>query len=443
MKKFFYKFFSSAHDDQPNIKFGRYSDSYKEEEKYDAWDIALENYENGKYISAFEYFLIYLRDEELGNLKYTKSSEGLTFEIFQGSKKITGYATEKKLYAEAKIAKSEELSIGFLRRLIEANYHLEYTRFALDKENCITMVFDTFVLDASPYKLYYALKELATNADKQDDILISEFDALKPVNTYHIREISEKEKVIKYNYFKSTVQKITGVLENSKLNITHYPGAASYLVLDGVYKLDFLIKPEGVVMEELEQIQDIFFKDKTKSAEEKNVLMIKKLQILCDINQVDFNKELYEVVSTFGVTLPSGHERLRSLIQSELPNMKWYYDQGHDEYAMAIPGYIVGYCLYNFALPAPDKEFLLLFYKIMEQDFFNELGYKLKFQTNGKINKNEVLKALKKKRNLYLLEYPKLNMSLKVLNFDNKTIFCKTYLEMLNNMNVTRIKRMQ
>jgi hypothetical protein len=299
------------------------------------------------------------------------------------------------------------------------------------------------VLDASPYKLYYALKELATNADKQDDILVSEFDSLKPVNTYHIREISEKEKVIKYNYFKSTVQKITGVLENSKLNITHYPGAASYLVLDGIYKLDFLIKPEGVVMEELEQIQDIFFKDKTKSAEEKNVLMIKKLQILCDINQVDFNKELYEVVSTFGVTLPSGHERLRSLIQSELPNMKWYYDQGHDEYARAIPGYIVGYCLYNFALPAPDKEFLLLFYKIMEQDFFNELGYKLNFQTDGKINKNEVLKALKKKRNLYLLEYPKLNMSLKVLNFDNKTIFCKTYLEMLNNMNVTRIKRMQ
>lgn len=443
MKNFLTRLLSTKDEYVPNIKFGRYSDSYKEEEKYDAWDIALEHYENGKYLSAFEYFLIYLKDDELGNLNYTHTTEGLTFEIYQGSKKITGYATDRKLYAEAKIAQSEDLSIGFLRKLIEANYHLEYTRFALDAENCITMVFDTFVLDASPYKLYYALKELATNADKQDDILISEFDTLKPVNTYHVREISQLEKEAKFKFLNLTTEKVADILDTSKLNITHYPGAASYLILANIYKLDFLIKPEGVVMEKIAQIQDIFFKDKTKSAQEKNALMLKKLQDLSQIEENDFYKELYEVVSTFGVTLPSGHERLRSLIQSELPNMKWYYDQGYDDYAMSIPGYIVGYCLYNFALPTPDKELLLLYYKITEQDYFNELGYNLKFQNGGKINRTEVLKALKRKRNSYLIEYPKLNMSLKILNFENKSIFCKTYLEMLNNMNVTRIKRKQ
>jgi hypothetical protein len=441
MKKFLAKIFSSSKQEDPPIKFGRYSDSYKEEDKYDAWDIALDYYEKGKYLLSFEQFLNYLQDESLGNLSFNKENEKLVFEIFQGSKKITGYATAKKLYAEAKIAKSKDLSIGFLRRLIEANYHLEYTRFALDKEDCITMVFDTFVLDASPYKLYYALKELATNADKQDDILISEFESLEPVNTYHIREISSDEKATKFNFFQSTIQDVVDILDESKLNLTHYPGAASYAILNCVYKLDFLLKPEGVIMEQLEQIQDIFFKNKTKNAQEKNVLMRRKLQSLQKISFEKFCKELYEVVSTFGVTLPSGHERLRSMIQSELPNMKWYYNQGYEEFSMAIPGYIVGYCLYNFALPTPDKELLLLYYKIMDQNIFQKLGFDIDYQTNDKINKSRVIHKLRKLKSKYLLDYPSLNMNIKVLDFNDKPTFCRTYLEMLNTMNVTRIKR--
>jgi hypothetical protein len=441
MKKFLLKIFSTSKQEDPPIKFGRYSDSYKEEDKYDAWDIALDYYEKGKHLLSFEYFLTYLKDESLGNLNYKKENEKLVFEIFQGSKKITGYATEKKLYAEAKIAKSKDLSIGFLRRLIEANYHLEYTRFALDQEDCITMVFDTFVLDASPYKLYYALKELATNADKQDDILISEFKTLEPVNTYHIREISAEEKATKFKFFQSTIKEVLNTLDESKLNLTHYPGAASYTILNCVYKLDFLLKPEGMIMEQLEQIQDIFFKNKTKNPQEKNVLMRRKLQELQKISYDNFCKELYEVVSTFGVTLPSGHERLRSMIQSELPNMKWYYNQGHEKFSMAIPGYIVGYCLYNFALPTPDKELLLLYYKILDQDLFQDLGFDIEFQTNNTINKSRVIRTLRKLKTKYLLDYPNLNMNIKVLDFKNKPTFSRTYLEMLNTMNVTRIKR--
>jgi len=36
----------------PPIKFGRYSDSYKEKEKYEDWDKSIELFENGQFISS-------------------------------------------------------------------------------------------------------------------------------------------------------------------------------------------------------------------------------------------------------------------------------------------------------------------------------------------------------------------------------------------------------
>ena len=40
--------------------------------------------------------------------------------------------------------------------------------------------------------------------------------------------------------------------------------------------------------------------------------------------------------------------------------------------AMAIPGYIVGYCLFNYAIPKPDKDFFFLYYQIMYGTFFEK-----------------------------------------------------------------------
>ena len=61
----------------------------------------------------------------------------------------------------------------------------------------ITLLFDTMMEDAFPYKLYYALKELALHADKHDDLLLNEFDFLKPISSHKLKPLSEKEKAFK------------------------------------------------------------------------------------------------------------------------------------------------------------------------------------------------------------------------------------------------------
>jgi len=158
------------------ISFGRFSDSYKQTRQYDAWDLALEKFENEDYLESYIAFLDYLNDETEENVKYHQHDGRLEFEILQGSKKISGTADRKKIRVEARIATALSLNIDFMQRLIEQNFGLNYSRFGLDIENNITIVFDSFVLDASPYKLYYAIRELAINADKFDDLLIDEFE---------------------------------------------------------------------------------------------------------------------------------------------------------------------------------------------------------------------------------------------------------------------------
>ncbi|MEL7427540.1 MAG: hypothetical protein AAFN81_31405, partial [Bacteroidota bacterium] len=184
---FFERWFGNNNEEsnQPDIRFGRYSDSYKDTKCYDAWDLALSQFEVGKYLAAYEQFLFFLRDEAEGNVVWEKSEQGLAFEIFQGSKRVIGWATRQRLRVEARVARITEPRPELLRRLVEQNYSLKFSRYALDPDCHITVVFDTDTVDASPYKLYYALKELATQADKQDDLLLEEFGHTESVDSSH------------------------------------------------------------------------------------------------------------------------------------------------------------------------------------------------------------------------------------------------------------------
>ncbi|MEM8908722.1 MAG: hypothetical protein AAGD05_12815, partial [Bacteroidota bacterium] len=62
---------------QPKISFGRYTDSYKTSEQYDAWDRALEKFEEEEYLEGYKAFFRYLRDEEVDNVRFWEEKGGL------------------------------------------------------------------------------------------------------------------------------------------------------------------------------------------------------------------------------------------------------------------------------------------------------------------------------------------------------------------------------
>jgi hypothetical protein len=441
----FDRIFKSSHpaSEQPNIRFGRYSDAYKPKQKYDEWDKSIDLFEEGKYNESFNNFFEYLTDESQDNVKTWSEEDGLHFEVLQGSKLIAGIIGDRMIKAEAKVAHAEELSIGFLRRMMELNFTLKYSRFALDPEDNLTLIFDSYLLDGSPYKMYYALKEMAVSADKQDDLLIGEFEKLKPINTGHLLPIPDDQKEVKVAFIRSRTAKVFKEIDSSKLSSEQYAGGVGYLLLDLAYRIDYLVRPEGALTEALERIHRIYFTNDNKSSAQKNRAVRKEFEKILERSDEDLKSEMYLISSSFGITSPSSHEQLVVFIDSELKNMDWYIENRHFAMALAFPGYIAGYGLFNYAFQAPTKELLHLYYRITEPEYFKALGYtpEYYYPESETLDKRAISKTLEAWREKHKAKFPKLNPDTKSLQVDTMTSFTKSYFKMIRGLDMTKAER--
>lgn len=416
--------------------FGRYSDSQKSDVKYDRWDLALKAYEEGLFLENFTHLLEFLKDDSLNNLTYSEDRGVISFQFYQGSKLIVGTADRNKLRAEAKIAITSKLELGFTRTLIEQNFGLQYCRYALCKEDDICIIFDTYAVDASPYKVYYALKELASKADKHDDILLSEYPSLSKVGDLHISKVSQSVKDIKYRFVESRINYILDLIDSGKINIQKYPAGLCYLILDLTYKIDYLIKPEGYTLDLIEEIHQTYFQSKGQDIHANNQKIIHLLKVWLDRPRKEFDDEIYEVTSTFGITMPSGHDKLAECIESELSKMDWYYDNKYDDVALAIPSYLVGYLMFSYALPDPDRDFLHLLYEIVETDYFKEMGFSNKYWKKGQLNPSAIKKKIIKIASSHLERYPRIRPDIDTINYGDVCIFSKSYMVMLSKLDM-------
>ena len=431
----------SKTQEQPDVPFGRFSDAYKSEEQQQAFDRSLEAFEQGEYLAAYRDFLGYLKDEgaKAPNITWEETDGEIRFDLWQGSQHITGFANAEKVKAESKVARADDLNVGFMRRLMEANFNLKFSRFALDPENNLCIRFDTMTVDGSPLKLLHALRELAIHADKQDDLLIEEFSVLRPAEERHFGHLSEAEKEAKYAYLHRSIEATFAEIDKGKPDPNTYPGTYAYLLLALAFKLDYLIKPEGFMMDLLEKIYAAYFTKNNLTPQVKVQQIRREFQKLLDRPKEDLYKEMYRTRSTFGANPAIPHGTLASFIGGELVNMEWPMQQGHDALAQAIPQYVVGFTLFHQAPPKPDREFLHLYYQITESAFFRELGFQIPFTDEaGKLRKAEILKGIKQIVDQNRAQYTRLRPNLNRLDFASPTLFGKSFLQMIKDLDLTK-----
>jgi hypothetical protein len=423
---------------RPNVKFGRFSDAYKTDAQYEAWHRSLEKFDDGNHFDAYEDFFDYLAAPEGGNVAYQRLGDThFNFELFQGSKAVKGYSDGRRFRAEAKVVRADHSNVGFMRRLIEKNFSLRYSRFALDQNGDVVIIFDTYLLDGSPHKLYHAMNELATTADKMDDLLVDEFSMLHPLGTDHTEELPQALKEAKYDFTIKTVKAVINDMEHGQPDATLYPQATGYQLLDLIYKLDYLVRPEGYMMETFERINRTYFKQDERSVFEKNLRFYKELETLIARPKEEFFKEIYTTTSTFGMTQVVDHARLSAFIDEVIKECDWYTKNKHENIVLAITGYIVGYSLFYWAVPRPDKELLHLYYEIIEADYFRSLGFPIEyFHENGKFNRSaikvEVNKIIKSNRR----KFPTLSIDTTLLVYGSTAEFAKSFLQMIKEMEI-------
>lgn len=419
---------------EPDIVFGRYSDNNKPVEKVEKWNQADSLFKEKKYHDSIQAFFDYLTDDDVHNVEHTVTAKKGQFSFYQGSKIIKGFYNEEMFEAEVALATMPQPSVPVMRRLLEMNFTLYYSRYAVNGDN-LCMMFDSDIETSNPSKLYYGLKELATKADKQDDLLVQDFSSLLPVHTEHILQIPEKEKEIKIKYFKQWISETLKLIES--VDSEKYSGGIAYLLLALAYRIDFLIVPEGKLLLELEKIVDIYFKKDDRSVSEKNQDMIEEFQKFKAKKESDIFPYLFRSKYTFSIATPQTHKTIADAIYNANQNIAWYKENKHPKIAAQISEYGFAYCQYSYSLPRPLTQYFQLFMMVNYPDYFAELGFQTGYYNKeaNEFDKDKILKTVQHIQDTWKEKYPEMKMRVEKLKFDNLMSFNHSYtteIEFLN-----------
>ncbi len=416
------------------IPFGRYSDNNKSVAKGNRWTEADNLFKERKYIDSISAFFDYLKDDETQNVTFSADPERVDFELFQGSKVIRGKINNGTLTAEVKLAKMPQPSVPVMRRLLEMNFGLYYSRYALNNDE-LCMRFDTNIETANPSKLYYGLKELAIKSDKQDDLLVQDFSFLQPIDKDHVDEIPEAEKQVKYEAIQSW---ITETLDKiASVDADKFSGGICYLLLALVYRIDFLIAPEGQLLNELEKISGIYFKKDDRQMVEKNRDMIEEFKKLRDKPKEDVFQNLFRSRYTFSIVTPQPHKTIAEAINEANNNMLWYRDNNHEYFANKIMEYGLTYCQYSYSLPRPVTQLIEVFMQVNYPEYFKTLGYAqaLYMPVANKFDQELITTRIRQIQNQWRQKYPLMNFNVAQLSFTSLQKFnhsFTTQIELLN-----------
>jgi hypothetical protein len=420
---------------EPGIRLGRYSDNNKTVEKVDRWNEAESLFREKRYYESITAFFDYLRDDEEENVFHSQEGTKGNFLFYQGSKVIRGYYSEDILEAEVHLAQMPQPGVPVMRRLLEMNFNLYYTRYTLHEDR-IAMLFDSDIETANPSKLYYGLKELATKADKQDDLLLHDFTNLLPIDREHIIDPSEEEKATKLKYFKIWIQETLDLA--GSIDADKFSGGIAYLLLALAYRIDYLILPEGKLLSELEKIVEIYFRKDDRMVTEKNQEMMECYHRMLTKDKEEFYPYLFHSKYTFSIVTPQNYKTISDSIFNANQNIAWYRENKLMDIAAQISEYGFSYCQYSYSLPRPVSELFQLFMQVNYGNYFKELGFRTELyneQTN-EYDQEAIISKIKAIELKWKTKYPEFDFKTDKLKFDNKVAFNQSFTTEVEYLNL-------
>ena len=428
----FWKLFTKDRQDElPKIQLGRFSESYKQESQNKAWDQSIADFEQEQYEKSILSVLEYMMNEERNNIVINQSNGNeIKASLIQGSIKLTLEINKEQFLSYTTLAHVTDPSVGMLRRLLEQNYAFQYSRYFIDENGNLGLIFDCTLEESNPYRIFYGLKEIAIHADQLDDSLIAEFEGLRELHPELKFPLTDQERNAKKSYFFSESKRVAAIESLGSLKMDRFPGAYSYLYLSTLYKFDFFLIPEGQIMKKIQIAQADYHSEQTNDVGKK-VKLLK--QVIVDFSNFDesaFEQELYQVNSTFALTKPNTKENLQKFIQSEIQSMEWYVSNNHLEVCECICSYVGGYILFHFSLKEYSIDLLTMLYQITDSEFFNTVGIHTKWWKQNDIDKGIFESEIKEI--LSHVQQSELNVNLKQLDWTNRIQFLRSFLHFIS-----------
>lgn len=364
------------------VKAGRYSDNNKTRQKTEKWQEAEDLYKEKQFMPALTAFFSYLRDEEEDNVHFEPTGDGFSFSLVQGSGKVTGECDGKTIVARLPLAVMDYAGTAVMRRLLDMNYNLYYSHTALDADNTLYMIFNSSVSSASPDKMYQGLREITVKGDKIDDLLLADFNSLKRANGGRVTVLTEQELSTKYRYFREWIETVLAAVD--KLNQDSFAGAIAYMLLGTVYRIDFLITPQGKLLSELETIHRIYWDKKDEvTLVERNKQIKNALRKLLEMTAADFGKSLYHSTNTFSISNAPKSDKVREYINNANKDAQWYSENKYPDAALRLNEYGVLYSQFIYSVPRVQTLLVKIYMAVMHSSFFAEMGMKHKLYEAG------------------------------------------------------------
>jgi len=423
------------------IRFGRYSDNNKPYAKIRSWYLAEDRFKEKAYAEAFAAFFDHISDDEEQNVEFRSDGAGFSFEFIQGSKMIRGKIDKGHIIAIALIAVMEKPSNAVMHRLLDLNFSLCYTRFALDDEQMLCQVFDTHADKATPSKLYYGLRELAKYADREDDLLMAEFSSLKAVDPALVHPLPEAELQVKYTYFHKWINEALKLVDG--LNADSFAGAISYAFLTLLYRIDFLLVPEAGLMARLEALSNTYWHKKEEiPLVERNATMKEGIRKLLDITAEEFSKGVYRTKGTFAVVATPPADKVRENIRGANKDAQWYVENKHPDLVLVINEYGMVYNQFSYSMPRVLTELTTIYMAVLHVDFFRDLGMDPLFRDplTGQLQPQLIASAIDVAMARWPDKYVNLTWDHNRINYNTLWDFAHSFSEQVAGLN-TEIKR--
>jgi hypothetical protein len=246
--------------------------------------------------------------------------------------------------------------------------------------------------------------------------------------------LSEQEKELRYQFLQKWIRDVLEYI--SSLDSDKLSGGISYLLLTLAYRIDYLIMPEGPLLNEIEAISDIYFKKDNKPAAEKNRGMIDAFHKLQSRTKEQVFPFLFRSKHTFSIVAPQSYKTIVEAIKGAHLNLSWYKENSYPFIASKIAEYGLTYCQYSYSLPKPMSDLVRLFMNINYNDYFKALGFGTTYYHSDRkeIDKEEVTEEIEEIVNLWRPKYPRLQFNSEALRFDSLLNFNYSFTKELTNL---------
>ena len=401
------------------LQLGRASDAYKTPAQYRMWDEAIVHHRKGEFVQALMKLIEFIALPDRQNLKM-KEGRDIAFCFYQGSKRIEASLHKEYFRAHVQLAGIIEPDEIWMQQLLESNYHLQYCRYSI-KDETVRLLFDSPVMDLTPHKFYYALRELAIVADKMDDLLLQDFPQLKPIDNQHVVSLDAAVVQEKVKFFKSRLGHYLDTWSDIGREDARYH-LMSYSTLDLVYTLDYLLTPQGKIMDAFERIHNLYFNMSLGQNARKNQEAFRILGELISRTDQEIAREFYEVRHTFGVVKPVDAETIQALFRGEINNLRWYASKGDDRAVEHVAGYLFGFSMFSYAPPEPLLRLCQLFFQLRDERYLQTLDAQWKVYGNdsGHYNLRALNRHLRRLENEFNESYPHIELS--TARFEGETL---------------------